>query len=83
MTVTAHNKRRVYSGAIRPTSPPPDRNTIWTDDDKPVIQLTDADHRPIPFVETCTYNQFLQHLTTIYGSGYLCRPDGAPLEPRG
>jgi len=68
MTVTAHGSRRVYSGATRPSP-----------FHLPTITLTDADRAPIPLLERCTYEQFLQLLVDQHGTSYLCRPDGTAL----
>jgi hypothetical protein len=82
MTTTAHNSRRIYAGATRPVVMRPSAKVIWDDDEIPMIQLHDVEHKPIPKIESCTYEDFLQLLINQHGTSYLCRPDGTPLQPR-
>jgi hypothetical protein len=82
MSLDTHHGRHTYRGASRPVAMRPSEKVIWDDDEIPMIQLHDVEHKPIPKFESCTYEQFLQMLVDQHGTSYLCRPDGTPLQPR-
>jgi hypothetical protein len=82
MSLDTHHGRHTYKGASKPVPMRPSAKVIWDDDEIPMIQLHDVEHKPIPKIESCTYEDFLQLLIRQHGTSYLCRPDGTPLQPR-